>query len=157
MRSLRDRSLRRALQVKPGVGRQAKRGNKVKSALELHDSRIGQVALADGVATVHFSHAYIHKSAGTPGKDAGTGWSQEVQLVLSEAECVGALPSVPNTIADGYLEVGGIRHELIPLPFTRRARARLALMFVDGTQLEINGARPFIELLGKPTFLEDVP
>jgi hypothetical protein len=29
------------------------------------------------------------------------------------------LPMLPNTISEGFLEVGGIRHEVIPLPFAR--------------------------------------
>ncbi len=129
----------------------------MRSALELYDSRVNHVDLADGVASVHFSHAYIHKSAGTPGKDRGTGWSQEAWLILSEVESLGLLPPLPNMISEGYLEVGGIRHQLIPLPFRRKVGARLALVFVDGTELEIIGNKPFIELGGTPIFLEEFP
>lgn len=129
----------------------------MKSSLELHDSRVSNIDARDGAVTVHFSHAYIHKSAGTPGRDRGSGWSQEAQLVLFRVESVPVMPSVPNTISEGYLEVGGIRHQLIPLPFSRKVRATVALVFVDGTTLKIIGERPFVELLGKPTFLEDVP
>src|SRR5262249_13132359 len=130
-------------------------GGELKAALELHDSRLDQIALADGTARIHFPHAYIHKSSGTPGKDPGTGWSQEVQLILDSASYSGALPSLPNTISDGYLEVGGIRHELIPLPFSRRGKAILALVFTDGTQLEVNGEQPVVELIGAAKFLEN--
>jgi hypothetical protein len=59
-------------------------------------------------------------------------------------------------ISDGYLEVGDIRHEVIPLPFSRHGQAKLALVLADGTQLEIHGERPAIELIGEPKFLEDV-
>ena len=129
----------------------------MKAALEFHDSRIDQISLAGGVATIHFPHAYIHRSSGTPGKDPGTGWSQEVQLVLDSATHSGAMPSLPNTISDGYLEVGGIRHELVPLPFSRRGAATLALVFTDGTRLEVSGERPAIELIGVAKFLENYP
>lgn len=129
----------------------------MRSGLEIHDSRVSQIAFVDGVATISFSHAYIHKSKGTPGKDPGTGWSQEAELVLSEAETPGPLPSLPNTISDGFLEIGGIRHEIIPLPFMRKVGASLHLVFVDGAQIEIIGKRPFIELLGTPIYVEDFP
>jgi hypothetical protein len=123
--------------------------------LELHDSRVSAVELVEGVAQIYFSHAYIHKSKGSPGKDPGTGWSQEARLVLSEAQAAGLLPSLPNAIDEGYLEVGGIRHELVPLPFQRKVDARLYLVFADGSTLEIVGKKPFVELLGTPIFLED--
>ena len=93
---------------------------------------------------------------GTPGKDRGTGWSQEARLVLNEVAVVPPLPSLPNTIFEGFLEVGGIKHEVIPLPFRRRAGARLYLLFSDGVEMELLGTRPFIELLGTPIYLEDL-
>jgi len=78
----------------------------------------------------------------------------------SPASCANAtlsapLPPLPNTISEGFLEVGGIRHELIPLPFKRKVGAKLYLTFVDGVQTEITGNRPSIELLGTPIYLED--
>ena len=125
------------------------------SALELYDSRISRIDEADGIVSVHFSHAYIHKSSGAPGKSAGTGWSQEAVLTLFDVSALPELPPMPNTIAEGYLEVGGIRHELIPLPFKRKVAARLMLVFVDGAQIEIVGNMPVIELKGSAIFLED--
>lgn len=129
----------------------------MRSGLELHDSRVSQIDLSDGFAAIYFSHAYIHKSTGTPGKDRGTGWSQEARLVLAEAVASGPLPVLPNTISEGFLEVGGIRHELIPLPFRRKVGAKLNLVFVDGSQMELIGKRPYVELLGPAIYLEDVP
>lgn len=127
----------------------------MRSGLELHDSRVSHIDLLDGVAAVYFSHAYIHKSKGTPGRDRGTGWSQEARLLLSEARTPGPWPSLPNTISEGFLEVGGIRHEVIPLPFRRKVPARLYLAFIDGVEIELSGTRPSIELLGTPIYLED--
>ena len=128
---------------------------KMSSALELYGSRVGRITLVDGVAIIHFSHAYIHKSKGKPGRDPGTGWSQEAMLYLWEATVSWPLPALPNAISEGFLEVGGIRLEPIPLPFKRKVGARLYLLFVDGTETEIIGKRPVIELLGTPIYLED--
>ena len=123
----------------------------------MHDSRVNHIDLVDGVASVHFSHAYIHKSAGQPGLDRGTGWSQEALLILSEVESFASMPLLPNMISEGFLEVDGIKHQLIPLPFRRKVGARLSLVFVDGTELEIVGKKPFIELRGAPIYIEEFP
>lgn len=125
------------------------------SALELHGSRVDRVDLIDGVATVHFPHAYIHKSKGKPGRDAGSGWSQEAELILAQATVTGALTALPNTVAEGFLEVGGVALEPIPLPFKRKVRARLYLQFADGAAIEVLGDKPFLQLLGSASFLED--
>lgn len=128
------------------------------SGLELYDSRVSQIELLDGVAAIYFSHAYIHKSKGTPGRSGGTGWSQEARLIMSDVKDQQSLHlSLPSTIAEGYLEVGGIRHDIIPLPFKRKVGAKLYLSFSDGGELELVGSRPYIELLGAPIFLEDYP
>jgi hypothetical protein len=124
-------------------------------ALELHDSRLSRIEWGDGMALIHFSHAVIHKSRGKPGGSPGTVWSQEAVLFLAEATASGPLPALPDAIAEGYLEVGGIRHELIPLPFKRKVGARLYLQFADGAEIEIIGKRPLVELLGTPVLLED--
>ena len=123
------------------------------SALELTDSHVSFINLWDDNATIFFSHAYIHKSKRPPGLDAGSGWSQEAQLVLLDITVFGSLPTLPNTITEGFLEVGGIKHELIPLPFQRKCAAILNLEFVDGSVVAIAGHKPNLELLGRPTCL----
>lgn len=127
----------------------------MRSGLELHDSRIDAVDLSDSDAHVHFSHAYIHKSKGAPGRDSGTGWSQEALLVISGAVLSKQVPSLPNMISDGYLEVGGIKHTLLPLPFTRKADVSLSLIFTNGTSLNISGRGATVVLLGQAIYLED--
>ena len=127
----------------------------MRSGLELHDSRVSHIEWVSGDAVIHFSHAYIHKSKGSPGKDTGTGWSQEAQLIMQGASSLAPSPPLPNTISEGYLEVGGIKHQLIPLPFKRKVGAKLNLVFVDGGHLEIVGDKPFVELFGAPIYLED--
>jgi hypothetical protein len=129
---------------------------KMSDGLELCESRVSQIKWADGVAKICFSHTYIHKSKGSPGRESGTIWSQEAELVMWQAAASGPLPALPNTISEGFLEVGGIRHELIPLPFRRKGGATLHLQFADGAEIEIIGMRPQIELLGTPIFLEDL-
>ena len=125
------------------------------SALELSDSHVSFINLWEGNATIFFSHALIHKSKGRPGRAAGTSLSQEAELVLYEVTVFGSLPSLPNTILTGFLEVGGIRHEFLPLPFKRKVASVLSLEFVDGSIVAIAGRNSHIELLGRSTLLEE--
>jgi hypothetical protein len=74
---------------------------------------------------------------------------------MEDAALASPLPPLPNTIAEGFLEVGGVKHELIPIPFKRKVAARLHLTFSDGAEIEITGQKPFLELLGKAIYLED--
>lgn len=127
----------------------------MKSTLELPDSRIDDMDIVDGIARIHFSHASIRKTRGV--RDAGTAWSQEALLVMEDAATEEPLPQLPGSIAEGHLEVGGIRHELIPLPFRRKVAATLRLTFIDGAQMTLTGMRPHIELLGTPIYLDDYP
>ena len=126
------------------------------NGLELYDSRVSRIEWVDELAKICFSHACIYKSTGRPGREPSTVWSQEAELVMWQAAASGPLPTLPNTIVEGFLEVGGIRHELIPLPFRRKVGARLYLRFADDAETEIVGNRPQIELLGTPIFLEDL-
>ena len=123
------------------------------SGLALYEARIDHVELVEGVANVHFSHACIHKSRGRRGPE--TSWSQAARLILLEARASRPLPSLPNHVVDGFLEVGGLRQERLPLPYKRKVAARLWLRLADGAELEIEGRRPVIELEGQPIRLED--
>src|SRR6266487_1735658 len=112
------------------------------SAMELCNARVNQIALADDVARIYFSVVYIHRSRGRPGRDPGSLWTQEAELVMDDAILSSPLPALPNTIAEGFLEVGGVKHELIPLPFKRRGEAILCATFADGAELGMAGCRP---------------
>lgn len=126
------------------------------SGLDLFESRIDYIDFVGGVVKIHFSHACIRKAKEKLGATSGAAWSREAELVLREAAVSSPLPSFPNTIVEGFLEVGGIRHEVIPLPFARKVGARLYLQFADGAELEIVGEKPIVELLGQPIYLGEL-
>jgi hypothetical protein len=125
------------------------------SELELYDARLSYIHFSDGAAALHFSYAYIHKTVGAVGRDTGRGWSQEAVLLVLDAQVNEPLPPLPNVIVEGYLEAGGTRYELIPLPFEREGAGLLHLEFSDGTVLELRGEEPQITLQGAKVFLED--
>ncbi|MEW5756076.1 MAG: hypothetical protein AB1810_07205 [Pseudomonadota bacterium] len=126
------------------------------SGLELYNSRINHLTSVNGATVIHFSVAYILKVKGIPGCDPGSEWSQEANIVLEDATISGAPPPLPNTVADGFLEVDGKRYEVIPIPLHSKNKARLSLRFVDNTEVDIVGTTPRIDLSGTPIFLEEI-
>ena len=124
--------------------------------LELYESRIDHVTFAEGAAHLHFSHAYIYQAKDVPGRDPGSTWSMELELVLPDAQLGSAVPPLPDGISEGFLEIGDERHEVIPLPLPEAAgAARLWLRFAGGGTLDIRGKDPAIRLLGAAIHLED--
>jgi len=131
----------------------------VNQAIELHDSVLGAIFLADGGATLTFVHAYLHRSEGRPGIDPGTGWSQKAELIIDQATTINLPQSWPCTIADGVLELNGVAHaNVIPLPLEgEKARLQLDVIEPDGTfkVLEIKGSNLSWRLIGEAEYLED--
>lgn len=123
--------------------------------LELYESRVNRVDHADGVLTLHFSHAAIYNAKGAPGQDPGTTWSQEAVLSLSDATLSAPGPMLPNMIADGFLETDGERYEVIPVPLGERRVGHIHLEFDDGSVLDARGSHPVVALLGNAIRLED--
>src|SRR5437016_4648859 len=54
----------------------------VNECLELHDSTLSHVTFRDGSAVVSLSSAYVHRSPGRPGRDAGSGGYQPATLTF---------------------------------------------------------------------------
>jgi hypothetical protein len=128
--------------------------------IELHDSEIAAVVLEHGAAKVIFSHAYIHRSEGKPGSDAGSGWSQRAELMI-EAATVTDLPAAwPCKIYDGALEFAGVEWKnLIPIPLEGKGRIRLKLDIADADDkfgpIEIHGQSAKLTLIGEASYLEE--
>lgn len=86
------------------------------TSVELHDSRVTDVVReGSGLRVVH-RPAYVHRSEGRPGTDAGWGFLQVVQFRFQEAmhsamgECLG-------DVANCTIAVGGAEYlNLVPMP-----------------------------------------
>lgn len=126
--------------------------------IELHDSTVSTITIEDRSAIVNFSAAYIHKSEGNPGVDAGTGWIQAARLVIKDASMKGEVISSPDTILDGVLWVSDVEHSnFIPIPFDTVDAVRLQLEFASGNHVTLAGKGATLELFGEPKFIEFVP
>lgn len=120
---------------------------------ELHDSHVLGVRKADGTVFIELS-LYLQSSAGEPGRDPGSGWTQKAEAVVEHGEVERESPAGDLWILDGSLQVADVIFDnLVPLPFKRAGKTRLHLhgagwnLVVTGTALEIvlQGERVFIE------------
>ncbi|MGO9446629.1 MAG: hypothetical protein ACLPXB_17925 [Thiobacillaceae bacterium] len=85
--------------------------------LEFQDSRITSVSTNRGALALNFSAAYLHKSKGVPGLDAGTGWVQEAVLTFLGASSDGPIDIGEGWMIDGTLVAGGETMSCLPVPF----------------------------------------
>src|SRR5688500_6803177 len=99
----------------------------VNRCIEIHDSRLNAITLgADGVH-IQFEHAYIHQSEGRPGEDAGTGWSQKLEIVVMDGVIEVDVPSKPCELSDGTLVLEDQSFEnVVPLPCEFSGRVKLS-------------------------------
>ena len=129
----------------------------VHRAVELHDTKILSCR-QEGESLLMRLDAYVHQSTGEPGVDQGTGWSQQVDLIVTNA--VVAAPSAnPDSlsISDGTLVIDGQSLSLLPLPLKKAGSVRLSLLGDDGAELVVDGTAVELSSAGEPTFVERVP
>ena len=126
------------------------------TVIEIHDSKVSEITNRDGTVIVHFEPAYLHKSEGRPGFDAGTGWIQEACLIFADAATSGDYPEWPCDVMDGELIVDGERHpNLIPVPFETSMPTELGLVCDSIHTVTVRGRGARLELIGEPSYVEE--
>ena len=102
--------------------------------------------------------AYVHRSAERPGIDRGTGWLQDIDLVIAEA-VVESLPSVfPDSLSDGSFSVGEVRGDnSIPLPLAASGAVALTAVTSRGELLAVRGTGASALARGEARYLEEFP
>ncbi len=126
------------------------------AAIELHDSTLERLDMeADAVVVV--LSAYVHRSAGVPGVDPGSGWSQAARI-----RCPGgrasAASDTPLELAGGRLDLSGRVHDnVIPVPLSHIGSIRLELRGFRGEGMVIEGEALHADLIGEPRYVEDFP
>ncbi|MBN9689581.1 MAG: hypothetical protein J0M24_05030 [Verrucomicrobia bacterium] len=124
--------------------------------IELHDSTVATIDGQLGEMIVHFRPAYLHKSQGRPGNDAGTGWVQEARLIFGDASVNGEIPDLPCDIMDGALTIDGELHDNhIPMPLDSEAHAELRLVFDSVHAVTVTGRGVRLQLSGEPEYVEE--
>lgn len=125
--------------------------------LELHDSQVESILVEGRNLALIFSAAYIHKSPGRPGRDAGTGWTQRIRLEFKKASLDGKPEKLPDRIDEGELDLGGKGDGGISLPFLWDKPVRLSLIFQSGNEIQIYGDRLSVTELGDAVYVENFP
>lgn len=126
-------------------------------ALELHDSRVESLRTNRADLTVQFSAAYLHKSEGVPGADAGSGWVQEAELIFVGANYGPSIDIGDGWIVEGSVCVGGELMSVLPVPFTAADSVAAHLCFANGSTLKVHATSVCLSLTGKPRYVEDFP
>ena len=128
------------------------------SSIEFHDSRIEAITEV-GTQIFLFLTAYLHRSEGKPGVDAGTGWKQAAALSFYDAEIESADLELPVDISYGGLMLEGVEFpNEIPVPLDHSGAIEMLLSVVLPTEeidIVIRGSRVTLALLGDAVYIED--
>jgi hypothetical protein len=123
-------------------------------ALEFHDSEIARASIEGPDLVLTFSAAYVHRSSGNPGIDAGQGYLAPLVLAFRGARCTGDLSRCIGTLSDGALDGPDIPRGLLPLPFTTTNPVHAHLQFTNGTTLDVHAAGMDCRITGEERFVE---
>ena len=129
----------------------------VNEAIEIHDSVLENVVIGSAESVLHFKEVYIHRSAGRPGWDAGSGWVQEAQLRFSQATVEGKFSELPRDLSDGYIRLeGNLSDNLIPIPLDFDGEVELRIEGW-GEVITVRARHVRLELLGTAKYVEEFP
>jgi hypothetical protein len=127
----------------------------VNERIELHDSELSGVTFSGDSAIVFFSRAYVHRSLGVPGSDAGSSWSQPATLTFIGASPVPLPAELPVWISDGLLRISDtVYNNLIPASGRFEGGVELSLVLASAETLTIRGQRVSIQLHGESSCIE---
>ena len=126
--------------------------------VELHDSTLAGITPDGPDLILSLAPAYVHRSAGRPGIDRGSGWLQDIDLVISGA-VVESLPTeFPVNLSDGSFSVGEVRFDnAIPLPLAVTGAVSLVAVTFGGELLAVHGTGARAVMRGELGYLEEFP
>jgi hypothetical protein len=126
-------------------------------ALEFHDSTLESIEHEGNVLIARFS-AYVHRSPGAPGVDAGTGWSQSVHFRIGRARVKTSLGELPMALSGGRLIVSGrVFDNLVPMPAIDSGPISLQLQGPNRREVVIDGDGVEANLVGPAKYLDRFP
>ncbi len=131
------------------------------SSIGLHDTTVDAIVKV-GRQVIVLLRAYVYKSEGRIGIDAGSGWIQAAVMTWTEATIEGVIPELSADIWRGDLVVDGVSQEgVIPIPFSSTGAVALSMhLNLDSdasTYIEIHGSQAILTLLGEELYVEEVP
>jgi hypothetical protein len=128
------------------------------SSLEIHDSTLAGVDYVGGDVVVRLAPAYIHRSERRPGIDRGSGWLQDIDLVV-HAGVVECSPSqMPCWLADGSLTIGDTNwNNCVPIPLAASGVVTLSAITENSERLVIRGSGVETVSRGEFRYVEECP
>lgn len=128
------------------------------SLVEIHDSTLAAITFVDRDLVLRLAPAYLHRSSGQPGVDHGSGWLQDLDLVISEA-VAGSLPlELPSDLWNGSISIDGTRWDnIIPLPLIALDAVSFTAVTNHGERLVVRGAGASIVIRGDMRYVEEYP
>lgn len=125
------------------------------AAVEIHDSTLARIE-SSGDDLVAVVDAYIHRSAGRPGVDRGTGWSQPVHFRFRKGTVTGSVATIPIELLDGRLVLSGATlSNVIPMPLSHMGPCRLELESWNDVRVIIEGEGVTSDFAGPPVYVEE--
>jgi hypothetical protein len=125
------------------------------AAVEIHDSTLRQIE-SGGDDVVAVIDAYVHRSAGHPGVDAGTGWSQSLQLRFFKGKASGSVATIPMELLDGRLVLSGETFSnTIPMPLNHMGPSRIELESWNDARIIIESDGVSGHFVGPPVHVEE--
>jgi hypothetical protein len=127
------------------------------AAIELHDSVVSGFERTADALVIKCRPAYIHKSKGRPGIDAGVGVVQDLAIRIEGASVAGNFGDLPADVFDGELKVGAeTSPNMIALPCSIVDSVRLSLhLSPDYRQVSVSGRRMDVTLEGEAEYVEE--
>jgi hypothetical protein len=125
------------------------------AVIEFHDSKFLWLDVQGGTVTVRIA-AVVHRSDGQPGKDAGSVWQQEVEIVVLDSAAP-ERPLQPHNLSDGTLSVGSASFvNVVPLPFQCDGEVLLELVAEEKT-IVVSGTAISVRGVGEARYVEEFP
>jgi hypothetical protein len=113
------------------------------SAIELHDSECVAVeAGGDGTGSVLLD-AYVHRSEGRPGWEAGEGGIQRVRMIFENMTVEGVIGNLPAYIYEGSLTTGdAVLDNMIEFPGSYPGKASFKVVLSEDARiLTVSGTK----------------
>jgi hypothetical protein len=125
------------------------------TAMEFHDSEVSNIDVSANTVAVKFSAAYIHRSKGRPGIDAGSGYVQALELLCTSAKMLVRDQGCIGSISDGALFIDDAKMNIVPIPFENSGKAMLEIVFRNGSRFCVASHGVAIQLTGEQEFVEN--
>lgn len=123
--------------------------------VEIHDSRLLRIDSSEHDVVLRV-HAYVHRSEGRPGVDAGTGWTQPLVLRFRAATITATAAEFPLWLLDGFLRLGDHTNDNgIAMPLDFSGPCRLEIEAANSVRIVVEGDGVTGEFEGPAVYVED--